>query len=176
MRAIAGGAALRPCGSPASYGPGRTEPGTRAARPSAVNALGNVAMGNLWPGRPVWAHGLRAGALLASGALVLSGCTGHPFAPVIHAGALRAADVALVRFTSCGEALRNLLAAAGNAVGPGGFAVGTGTAAGAGSGSTAGTASGGSAGAAPDAGVPAAAPAGRQPVGARPGAGPGSGA
>jgi Beta propeller domain len=132
-------------------------------------------MGNLRPGRPVWAHGLRAGALLASGALVLSGCTGHPFAPVIHAGALRAADVALVRFTSCGDALRNLRAAAGNAVGPGGFAVGIGTAAGAGSASTAGTASGGSAGAAPDAGVPAAAPAAANQVGAGQGAGQVSG-
>ena len=116
-------------------------------------------MGNLRPGRPVWAHRLRACALLASGALVLSGCTAHPFAQVIHAGALRAADVALVRFTSCGEALRNLRAAAGDSVGPGGFAVGARAAVGAGGGSTAGTASGVPGGAAPDPGVPAAAPA-----------------
>jgi hypothetical protein len=133
-------------------------------------------MGNLRPGRPVWAHGLRAGALLASGALVLSGCAAHPSAPVIHAGALRATGVALVRFTNCGEALRNLRAAAGDAVGPGGFADGTGAAAGAGGGSTAGTASGvPAAGAAPDAGEPAAAPAAAGRAGAGQGAGQVSG-
>lgn len=128
-------------------------------------------MGSLRTGRPVWAHGLRAGALLASGALVLSGCTGHPSVPVIHAGALRAADVALVRFTSCGDALHNLRAAAGNAVGPGGFAASAGTAAGVGSGSTAGTAPASSAGAAPGTGVPAAAPAAANQAGAGQGVG-----
>ena len=145
------------------------EPGTRARRPRAVNAIGIVPAGSLRPGRRFWAHGLGAGALLAAGALVLSGCTGHPVAPVIHAGPLRAADMALVRFTSCSDALRNLRAAAGNAAGPGGFAVGAGTAAGAGD--TAGTASGGSAAAAPGAGVPAAAPAAASRAGAGEGAG-----
>ena len=103
--------------------------------------------------------------------LSFPGCAAHPFAPVIHAGGLRAAGVALVRFTSCGDALRNLRAAARNAAGPGGFAAVAGTAAGAGGGSTAGAASGGPAGAAPDAGVPAAAPAAANQVGAGQGAG-----
>src|SRR5260370_9557327 len=76
------------------------------------------------PGIRAGALGIRAGALLAAGALVLSGCAAHPFPPVIHTGALRAADVALVRFTSSGDALRNLRAAATRSVGPRGFAAG----------------------------------------------------
>jgi hypothetical protein len=119
-------------------------------------------VGNLRPGSPVWAHGRRAGALLAAGALVLSGCTGHAVAPVVHAGALRAAAVALVRYTSCADALRGLRAAAGNTVGAGRMAVGAGAAGSAGDGSAAGAVSGDSAAAAAGAGVPAAAPAAGQ--------------
>jgi Beta propeller domain len=122
-----------------------------------MNAIENLPMRNLRPGRPVCARGVRVGALLASGALVISGCTARPLASVLHTGVPRVADVALVRFTSCGDALRNLRAAAGSTVGRGGSAVSTGAADG--SGSTASAASPGSASAAPGASVPAGAPA-----------------
>src|SRR5260370_12768325 len=74
------------------------------------------------PGRPVRAFGVCASVLAVSGALMLSGCDSQQPPPVIHARVARAAD-ALVRFTSCGDALRNLRAAASRAVGPTGFAL-----------------------------------------------------
>src|SRR6266536_4050587 len=104
-------------------------------------------------GRPPCVLGV--GALLTSGALVLSSCTARPSAPVPRTGVLRAADVTLVRFSSCGDALRNLRAAASNTVGPGGFAISAGAVAG----SSAGTASQGPGRAAPGGAVPAGAPA-----------------
>ncbi len=81
----------------------------------------NTPARDMRPGRPAGALGVRAGAVLALGALVLSGCAAGQTEPV-RTGAVRAAG-ALVRFTSCGDALRNLRAAASRAVGPGGFAV-----------------------------------------------------
>ncbi len=105
-----------------------------------MNALENVGPRALRGNHPVCALGARVGALLASGALVLSGCTARPSVPVAHMGVLRAADAALVRFSNCGDALRNLRAAAGNAAGSGGFAASAGTG---GSGGTAGAAVGG---------------------------------
>ncbi len=117
------------------------------------------------PGRPVCALGVRAGALLASGALVLSGCTARPSGQVIHTGAPRAADVALVRFTGCGDALRNLRAAASKAIGPAGYAARAGAAAGTGSGYQANADSQVPAGVAPGSGLGAAAPAAASPAG-----------
>jgi Beta propeller domain len=135
-----------------------------------MNATDNLPRHSLRPGRPVCTLGVRVGALLASGALALTGCTAGPLAPVIHAGVPRAADVTLVRFTSCADALRNLRAAAGSTVGPEGFAVSIDAASGAGSGSTAGTASQGPPGAAPGATAPAGAPAAANQAGAGPAA------
>jgi len=94
-------------------------------------------------------------SVAGSVALVLSGCAGLPFAPVVHTGAARAADT-LVRFTSCRDALQNLRAAASNAVGPGGFAASTGLAAGARQGDIAGAANQDRPGAAGPAGAPTA--------------------
>lgn len=122
-------------------------------------------MRSLAPGRPVRARGVRVGALLALGAMILSGCAGGPFAAVTRTGAPRAADVALVRFTSCGDALRNLRAAASRSVGPGGFAVGIGAAV-AGRRGTAGATTQGLADAAPRAAGPAGAPAAANQAGA----------
>jgi hypothetical protein len=62
-------------------------------------------------GRPGGAAAIRAAALLAVATVVLSACTGHPAARSLrgdHSGAVPAADVALVRFTSCDDALRAL--------------------------------------------------------------------
>lgn len=121
---------------------------------------------DLRPGRPVCLLSVRAAMLLASGALVLSGCAAHPRGPVIRMGALSAADVALVRFTSCGDALRSLRAAAANAAGPAGFS-GGGAVAGAGGASPGGASSQVPDGIARRAGWPARAPAaaGRAGVG-----------
>jgi hypothetical protein len=140
-----------------------------------MNALENLPLPGLQRGRLVCAFGLRVGVLLAAGALVLSGCAARPVAPVIHTGGPQAADVRLVRFVSCGDALRNLRAAASNAVGSGGFAASTG-AVGADGGAATGAVSQGPASAAPGAAVPAGAPAaaGQAGVGAA-GAGQGSG-
>ena len=102
-----------------------------------------------------------------------------------YTGVLRAADVALVRFTSCADALRSLRAAAdntaadnaaagnaaagnaaaGNTVGSGGFAVGSPAAVGAGS-STAGAGSHSAVSAVPGAAAPAGAPAAASRAGA----------
>src|SRR5260370_5636677 len=79
-----------------------------------MNALENVGPRALRGNHPVCALGARVGALLASGALVLSGCTARPSVPVAHMGVLRAADAALVRFSNCGDALRNLRAGPGD--------------------------------------------------------------
>src|SRR5260370_7934092 len=76
-----------------------------------MNALENVGPRALRGNHPVCALGARVGALLASGALVLSGCTARPSVPVAHMGVLRAADPALVRFSNCGDALPTLRAA-----------------------------------------------------------------
>ena len=58
-----------------------------------------------------------AGALLALTALVLSACASSPAGRGAHTPS--AADVALVRYTSCGDALRNLRAAATTALSAG---------------------------------------------------------
>jgi hypothetical protein len=124
-----------------------------------MDAIGNLSWRNLRPKGPVYAFGLRVGALVASGALVLSGCAAQPSAPMTYTGVLRAADVALVRFTSCADALRSLRAAAVNAVGSAGFVVGSQAAAGAGSGGTAAAGSQSAVSAASGAAAPAGAPA-----------------
>src|SRR3984893_16347 len=140
-----------------------------------MDARGNLPWRNLRPSGPVGTFGLRVGAMIASGALVLSGCAAHRSAPMTYTGVLRAADVALVRFTSCADALRSLRsaaghAAAGNTVGSGGFAVSSPAVADAGSGAAgAGSHSAVSA-------VPGAAPAGAPAAASRAGAGqPGAG-
>ncbi len=66
-------------------------------------------------GRPACALAVRTAVLFASGFVILSGCAGGPFRPVIKTSALRAAD-RLVPFVSCGDALRNLRTAASKAV------------------------------------------------------------
>jgi Beta propeller domain len=65
-----------------------------------------------------------AGTLLALTGLVLAACAGSP-ASGHDARAPSAANVALVRFTSCGDALRNLQAAATSALASGGSGAGT---------------------------------------------------
>src|SRR6266851_3065621 len=141
-----------------------------------MDARGNLSWRNLRPSGPVRTFSLRVGAMIASGALVLSGCAAHRSAPMTYTGVLRAADVALVRFTSCADALLSLRAAAGhaaagNAVGSGGFAVSSPAVADAGSG-TAGAGSHSAVSAVPGAAAPAGAPAAASRAGAgQPGAG-----
>ncbi len=66
-------------------------------------------------GRQARALAVRMSVLFASGIVILSGCATGPFRPVIKTSAARVADQ-LVPFASCGDALRNLQAAASNAV------------------------------------------------------------
>src|SRR6266851_2625007 len=66
-------------------------------------------------GRQERALAVRMSVLFASGIVILSGCASGPFRPVIKTSAARVADQ-LVPFASCGDALRNLQAAASNAV------------------------------------------------------------
>lgn len=91
------------------------EPHVASVRPSAMNTTEKPLLGRFWLGRLDAAFHVPAGTLLALTALVLSACTssslsGHG----THAPP--AADVALVRFNSCGDALRNLRAAATSAI------------------------------------------------------------
>jgi hypothetical protein len=66
-------------------------------------------------GRQARVLAVRMSVLFASGIVILSGCASGPLRPVIKTSALRVADQ-LVRFASCGDALRNLQTAARNAV------------------------------------------------------------
>jgi Beta propeller domain len=66
-------------------------------------------------GRQAHALAVRMSVLFASGIVILSGCAGGPFRPVIKTSALRVVDQ-LVPFASCGDALRNLQTAASSAV------------------------------------------------------------
>src|SRR6266545_2823175 len=75
------------------------------------------------PQRPVLAAIRAVGALLASGMLVLVGCAVSPSTRAVNTGAPPPSAIALVHYTSCGEALRSLRAAALSAVGSGGFAM-----------------------------------------------------
>jgi hypothetical protein len=81
------------------------------------------------PDHPASALAICISAIFASGALVLSGCTGQPILPVIHTGMALVADH-LVPFASCADALRNLRAAASRVAGSAGFAPGPAPAAG----------------------------------------------
>jgi hypothetical protein len=83
-------------------------------RPSAMNTTEKPLFGCSWLGRPGPAGRLPAGTLLVLTALTLSACT-TSLASGRGTHARPAADVALVRFNSCGDALRNLRAAAGRA-------------------------------------------------------------
>lgn len=80
-----------------------------------MNTIEKFASGRFRLGRMGQATGVPAGALLALAALVLSACTASPAAGR-GAQKVSATDVALVRFTSCDDALRNLRAAASNAL------------------------------------------------------------
>src|SRR5215469_9664217 len=80
-----------------------------------MNSIESFASGRFPFGRKGKAAGVPAGVLLALAALVLSACAGSPAAGR-GAHAPSAADVALVRFTSCDDALQNLRAAAASAV------------------------------------------------------------
>ena len=70
--------------------------------------------GRFWLGRPGLAASVPAATLLVMAALVLAACTARPL-PARSPGGPSAAGVALVRFNSCGDALRNLRAAASSA-------------------------------------------------------------
>ncbi len=72
-------------------------------------------------GRARLAVGGPAAVLLALTATVVSACA-NPRGPGLRAGAPAAADVALVRYTSCADALQNLRAAASRSLATGGFA------------------------------------------------------
>jgi len=80
-----------------------------------MNSIESFASGRFRFGRKGKAAGVPAGVLLALAALVLSACAGSPAAGR-GAHAPSAADVALVRFTSCDDALQSLRAAAASAV------------------------------------------------------------
>ncbi len=84
--------------------------------------------GLFWFGRPGAVARVPAGTLLVLTALALSACTTSPTSGRgTHAPS--AADVALVRFNTCGEALRNLRAAATSAFSASASAASSGTAA-----------------------------------------------
>src|SRR5262249_49228914 len=125
--------------------------------------------------RPGNAFGLSAGALLALGALLVSGCAAHVRGPAARTGMGRAADVALVRYSSCEDALRSLRAAAAKAAGPAGFSAGADTGAAAGGAVSQGAGSSVSAGNASGAGEPARAPAAAIQAGGGQGGGGGGG-
>src|SRR5262245_45095100 len=116
--------------------------------------------------RPGNAFGLSAGALLALGALLVSGCAAHPRGPAARTGAGRAADVALVRYSSCEDALRSLRATAAKAAASAGFSAGADTAAAPGGATSQGASSSASAGNVSGAGEPARAPAAASQAGA----------
>ena len=78
-------------------------------------------LSRFWLGRSGLAAGVPAGALLVLATLVLGACDARPL-PAPRPGAQSATDVALVRFNNCGDALRNLRAAASSAIGAGEFA------------------------------------------------------
>src|SRR5215471_16671962 len=84
--------------------------------------------GHRRPYRPVYPFALSAGALLALCALLVSGCAPHARGPAARTGMGRAADVALVRYSSCEDALRGLRAAAAKAAASAGFSGGADTA------------------------------------------------
>jgi hypothetical protein len=79
-----------------------------------MNISEKPSFGRFWLGRLGAAVRVPAGMLLVLAALVLSACTTSA-AHGRGTHAPQAADVALVRFTSCGDALRNLRAAATSA-------------------------------------------------------------
>src|SRR5215471_10229026 len=81
---------------------------------------------------PVYAFGLSAGVLLAVGALLVSGCAAHARGPTARTGVGRAVGVALVRYSSCEDALRGLRAATAKTAAPAGLSAGADTAAAAG--------------------------------------------
>src|SRR5215468_903308 len=80
-----------------------------------MNTIEKLAIGRYRVGTHRRLVGALAGTLLAFTGLILSGCASSP-ASGRGPHVLSAADVALVRFTSCGDALRNLQAAASNTV------------------------------------------------------------
>jgi hypothetical protein len=88
------------------------EPRPAAPRPSAMNASEHSLMHGRQRRGLMCAASAGGIGLLTAGGLILSGCSGQPLARVIRADAPRAADVSLVRFTSCADALSNLRAAA----------------------------------------------------------------
>ena len=98
------------------------------------------------PRHPAYAFGLSAGALLALGALLVSGCAANVRGPTARTGMGRAVGVALVRYSSCEDALRGLRAAAAKAAASAGFSAGADTAAAAGGVTSQGASSSASAG------------------------------
>src|SRR5215470_11696627 len=85
----------------------------------------NVREGRRWRRcRPGNAPGLSAGAVLALGALLVSGCAAHVRGPTARTGVGRTVGVALVRYSSCEDALQGLRAAAAKAAVSAGFSAG----------------------------------------------------
>ena len=76
-----------------------------------MNITGKSLFGLFWLDRPGTVVRVAAGTLLVLTAAALSACTNSPISGK-GSHALSAADVSLVRFNSCGNALRNLRAAA----------------------------------------------------------------
>jgi hypothetical protein len=94
-----------------------------------MNIVDNRTIRAVRPRRSGLAAGVPAVALLALATTFLAGCSAARPASRLAVGTPSAADVSLVRFNSCADALRNLRAAASRAIGAGGFAVGSGTSA-----------------------------------------------
>src|SRR5215469_2950362 len=92
-----------------------------------MNSIEKSASGRLRYGTKGQAVRVPAGALLALTALILSACASSP-APGRGAHSPSAAAVALVRFTSCDDALRSLRAAASSALADSASGTATGTA------------------------------------------------
>jgi Beta propeller domain len=92
----------------------------RRFRPSAMNINEKPLFGLFWLGRPGAVVRVQAGTLLVLTVLALSACTTGPTAGRSpHRPS--AANVALVRFNNCGDALRNLRAAAARGFSAGAF-------------------------------------------------------
>jgi len=93
----------------------------------AMNNADNQSLRRVRLGRPGLAVCVPAVVLLALVAPVLSACSAQPSSAGLRAGTPSAADVALVRFNNCADALQNLRAVASRAVATGGLAASTGT-------------------------------------------------
>ena len=120
---------LAPARSASQLASQTAEPLRAARRPTAMNIVDSRTIRGLRPGRSGLAAGVPAVVLLALATTFLAGCSAARPGLRLTVGTPSAAEVSLVRFNSCADALSHLRAAASRAIGAGGFTVGTRTSA-----------------------------------------------